>query len=191
MQAILSGGMMRRGLLALLALLATLLVGVLGSTAASAHGTWNSSWGGYILNGNAYSNTIYGHDGYKDYIDGWGGNDYLYGLSGNDEMWGDTGNDYLDGYGGNDYMGGESGNDTLWGDTGSDTLIGGPGNDRLGGESEGDTIYASGDGYVDYISCGSGYDRVRADSYDYLYSSYYGAWVAASSNYRHDCEARF
>ena len=54
---------------------------------------------------------------------------------------------------------------TLTGDDGDDLIAGGPGTDTIGGGRGRDAIYAAG-GDADMITCGSGYDVVRADDQD-------------------------
>jgi hypothetical protein len=89
---------------------------------------------------------------------------------------GTTRADYLAGGGGNDVISGGPGNDTLLGGSGSDVLDGGSGNDvidggkgadRITGGTGSDTIRAA-DGYKDVIDCGTGNDRVIADTDDVL-----------------------
>jgi Ca2+-binding RTX toxin-like protein len=102
-----------------------------------------------------------------DTILGMGGDDRIVAGDGDDTIFGDgscppgsqdpsyceTGETGRDG---NDTIVGGGGNDTLYGQGGDDTIIGGDGND---------TIYAR-DGQKDFISCGSGHDRVIADQID-------------------------
>jgi Ca2+-binding RTX toxin-like protein len=67
-----------------------------------------------------------------------------------------------------DTLSGNGGNDVLWalakgdvassGDPIGDTLNGGDGNDR----------FHTRDGEVDRITCGAGFDRVRADQFDLI-----------------------
>jgi serralysin len=64
------------------------------------------------INGNAYSQSLYGTDG-TDAIYGFGGNDVIYGRAGNDKLDGGTGDDRLSGGGGADLLIGGSGFDTF------------------------------------------------------------------------------
>src|SRR6185312_2439146 len=86
---------------------------------------------------------------------------------------GTAGADYKAGGGYDDVISGLAGNDTLLGGAGDDRIDGGPGNDvsvggagadRLYGGPGSDTIYAS-DGERDTVDCGTGRDRVVADSF--------------------------
>lgn len=73
--------------------------------------------------------------------------------------------DVLEGLGGNDTLLGGAGDDRLFGGAGNDVITGGPGADRLYGGPGSDTIDAA-DGERDVVDCGSGRDRVIADSFD-------------------------
>ena len=85
-----------------------------------------------------------------------GGNDRLTGGRGRDLMLGGPGNDRLDGGPGADIAFGGSGNDRIAGGTGADLIIGGSGKDTISAR----------DRTRDYISCGSGRDKVVADKRD-------------------------
>jgi predicted nucleotidyltransferase component of viral defense system len=71
---------------------------------------------------------------------------------------GGTGFDRLSGGRGRDLLIGGSGNDRIYADSGTDIVRAGSGNDRIW----------SRDGDLDFIFCGSGIDRVRADRRDIL-----------------------
>jgi len=86
--------------------------------------------------------------------------------SGNDSLTGGLGNDNLNGEGGNDIVDGGDGNDTLKGSAGNDTLKGGLGADKLYGDDGNDLLYAgqvtcSGDGSIDIVQGGNGYDIAK------------------------------
>jgi Ca2+-binding RTX toxin-like protein len=122
-----------------------------------------------------------------DTIFGLGGNDVLLGLGGNDALDGGPGDDSLDGGPGKDKLKGQKGDDTLTGGPGNDVLIGGPGKDKLNGGKGNDTLTGNGgkdslvggpgndtinarDGVAEFVKCGSGRDKVRADKKDRLSS---------------------
>jgi Tol biopolymer transport system component len=112
------------------------------------------------------------------------GDDTLRGTPGRDFLYGEGGNDKLFGEGRADILRGGPGNDFLDGGPGRDTLIDGPGNDRLVGGDEidrillerggdrvtagrgNDLVEAEIDGRRDVISCGPGFDTVRAERID-------------------------
>jgi Ca2+-binding RTX toxin-like protein len=100
-----------------------------------------------------------------DDINGESGDDDERGGSGDDDLNGDAGDDDLCGDDGNDQLNGGPGNDVLKGGRGRDTLVGGKGNDDLEGDAGNDTINSR-DGQRDVVTCGRGFDRVRADSKD-------------------------
>jgi Ca2+-binding RTX toxin-like protein len=94
------------------------------------------------------------------------GNDLVFGGPGDDTLNGELGNDRIFAQRGVDTVNGGPGNDDLWalarkdvtylpGEP-ADTLDGGPGNDR----------FHVRDGEADHVSCGPGYDLVRADYRD-------------------------
>jgi len=121
-----------------------------------------------------------------DNLLGQGGNDTFVGLGGTDNLLGGTGKDlmyggYKDATGtGDDILVGGSGNDAIFGSQGSNNIVGEEGNDLLvdGNEPKPkkDTIYAGAGTDVviawnrpagmDLVVCGSGYDRVAADTLD-------------------------
>ncbi|MBA3703777.1 MAG: hypothetical protein H0W79_13360 [Rubrobacteraceae bacterium] len=129
--------------------------------------------------------TLKGTNG-ADHLIGLGGNDILYALAGDDILLGGPGKDAIIGgnerrpLGGEKNLAGGSGNDTVAGGKGSDNLVGGGGNDYLpDGEFANavkDTIYGGGGndvidpinkpGVKDVVACGSGFDRVLADTED-------------------------
>jgi Ca2+-binding RTX toxin-like protein len=82
------------------------------------------------------------------------GNDVIQGGDGNDCVYGGEGADQLDGRGGIDYLYGQQGNDALTGGAGADYLYGGDNND---------TFYAKGDGSLDNIDGGLGWDVAYVD----------------------------
>jgi len=104
--------------------------------------------------GTEKSDTLFGGD-QADYILGLGGRDSLIGDSGQDVLMGGKGSDELLGLVGADLLRGGPGDDTLNGVSGRDVYSGGAGNDL---------ILAYGDPRrEDVISCGDGFDDVRAD----------------------------
>ena len=84
---------------------------------------------------------------------------------------GGCGNDVIEGGSAADRLIGDPsgcsqpGNDSLDGRDGNDVVFGGPGADTLRGGSGDDTLLAR-DGVMDNLVCGTGMDRVRADSLD-------------------------
>jgi Ca2+-binding RTX toxin-like protein len=130
--------------------------------------------------------TLSGTDG-NDNLFGLGGNDDLFSLGGNDNLLGGPGKDEI--FGGNERMetaGGEknmvggAGNDAIQGGKGSDNIVASEGNDLMFDGFElnpkMDTIYAGAGtdavfawnrpAGMDLVVCGSGYDRVAADTLD-------------------------
>jgi len=109
------------------------------------------------------------------------GNDGVQAGSGSDNALGGSGNDLVTGNDGSDNLGGEEGMDLVDGERGSDRVVGGEGPDLLvdgpfGSTSKDDTL-SGGDGNDaffadngpatrDIVSCGSGFDRVAADTKD-------------------------
>src|SRR3954452_21169028 len=93
----------------------------------------------------------------------------IVGTQKSDYLAGGGGNDVIDGRGGNDTVRGGAGSDVLNGDAGNDVVDGGPGADKIAGGAGSDTILAV-DGFKDVIDCGTGNDRVLADSDDILKS---------------------
>lgn len=102
---------------------------------------------------------------FGDRLSGLGGNDRLTGGRGRDCLFGGSGRDRLNGGSSRDRLLGGSGNDRISGAGGSDRISGGGGRDRIRGNSGNDRI-GSADGRRDFVNCGSGFDRVRADSID-------------------------
>ena len=127
------------------------------------------------LNGLAGRDCLFGGAG-NDRLMGGAGNDRLAGNAGNDRASGGTGNDRASGGGGRDKVAGGGGNDRLAGGGGNDKLSGGAGKDKLAGGKGSNTILAGGgrdvvnaaNGKADRVDCGSGRDRVRADTQDTL-----------------------
>src|SRR5215212_8410038 len=124
--------------------------------------------------------------GGRDTLVGGGGKDWVLGgnkarpLGGAKTLLGGPGNDGMFGGRGPDDMVGGSGNDRLSGDPGSDRIFGGAGPDWLNTGSFGEVAkntLSGGDGddaliannrpaRRDIVSCGSGFDRVVADTKD-------------------------
>lgn len=94
----------------------------------------------------------------SDRILGLGGADRILGRGGNDCLFGGAGNDTLDGGAGADHLNGGAGRDTIKGGAGADAITGGAGTDTISAR----------DGTRDTIDCGTGRDRVRADTKDRL-----------------------
>ena len=90
------------------------------------------------------------------------GNDGIIAGQGSDNLLGSSGNDFLDGGRGSDRVVGEGGIDFLiqgpGGETAKDSLSGGDGNDVILVDNEPTTR--------DLVTCGSGFDRVAADTKD-------------------------
>jgi Ca2+-binding RTX toxin-like protein len=122
-----------------------------------------------------------------DNLIGQGGNDTLLALAGDDTLLGGPGKDVVNGgslaqpLGGHKNLVGGEGNDVVQGGLGSDNVLGGEGNDYMvGGEFEPpavkDTLSGAEGNDVqlsinkpagkDVVSCGSGIDRVLADTAD-------------------------
>ena len=139
-----------------------------------------------IINGQGGNDSIFGANG-DDIINGQGGNDSIFGANGSDTLIGGQGDDQLSGDinddvllgnegsdtliggQGDDQLSGDINDDVLLGNEGSDTLVGGLGADVIKGGNGNDTIFQgpninmeaiSGDGKVDIIDCGGGYDTV-------------------------------
>jgi Ca2+-binding RTX toxin-like protein len=126
-----------------------------------------------------------------DHLLGLGGNDELFAFRGDDSLLGGPDKDRLsastsngNSYGGHKTMFGGPGNDFVDAGKGSDDIVGGGGNDYLfegaePGDAKPDNISA-GDGNdvvwilnwsprgKDFLSCGSGFDRVLADRLDVI-----------------------
>jgi RTX calcium-binding nonapeptide repeat (4 copies) len=134
-------------------------------------------------------NTLKGTNG-ADNLIGKGGNDVLFALAGNDNLLGGAGKDEVLGgdernpKGGNKNLVGGPGNDVVATGFGSDKAVGGTGNDLLFEEKTRglSTDTYSGDpgndvflvnnkpANKDIVACGSGFDRVLADSKDVVAS---------------------
>ena len=124
-----------------------------------------------------------------DNLIGKGGNDRLFSLNGRDTLLGGPGKDYVisgneqrSGGGDKNLLGGP-GNDIVLGGWGSDKVVGGEGNDLLAdgrprdvaldivsGEAGTDVIFVASlrlkASAEDIVTCGSGFDRVHADTKD-------------------------
>jgi Ca2+-binding RTX toxin-like protein len=124
-----------------------------------------------------------------DNLIGKGGNDRLFSLNGRDTLLGGPGKDYVisgneqrSGGGDKNLLGGP-GNDIVLGGWGSDKVVGGEGNDLLAdgrprdvaldivsGEAGTDVIFVASlrlkASAEDIVTCGSGFDRVLADTKD-------------------------
>jgi Ca2+-binding RTX toxin-like protein len=128
-----------------------------------------------LLNGTDKADTIFGL----------GGNDVLLGMGGNDLLDGGPGDDNLDGSTGKDKLKGQKGDDVLTGGAGDDVLIGGPGKDKLNGGKGNDSLIGNAgkdslvggpgndtinarDGVAEFVKCGPGKDKARADKKDRL-----------------------
>jgi Ca2+-binding RTX toxin-like protein len=132
--------------------------------------------------------TLRGTNG-DDNLLGRGGNDKLFSLNGRDNLLGGPGKDYVvsgnerrSGSGDKNLLGGP-GNDIVLGAWGSDKVVGGEGNDLLAdgrprdvaldivsGEAGTDVIFVASlrlkASAEDIVTCGSGFDRVVADTKD-------------------------
>jgi Ca2+-binding RTX toxin-like protein len=132
--------------------------------------------------------TLRGTNG-DDNLIGKGGNDRLFSLNGRDTLLGGPGKDYVisgneqrSGGGDKNLLGGP-GNDIVLGGWGSDKVVGGEGNDLLAdgrprdvaldivsGEAGTDVIFVASlrlkASAEDIVTCGSGFDRVLADTKD-------------------------
>lgn len=107
---------------------------------------------GFYMGGGG-NDTIYGHDGNADTLEGKGGADTIFGLRGNDTLDGNAGTDTLNGGKGDDvvnggadtdFLNGNGGDDELSGGGGNDLLTGGPGEDALDGGAGSDrAVYFS------------------------------------------------
>jgi Ca2+-binding RTX toxin-like protein len=166
---------MRRTLLSLTTMLVALLLASGVALAVTKVGT----------NG---PDTLRGTNG-DDNLLGRGGNDKLFSLNGRDNLLGGPGKDYVvsgnerrSGFGDKNLLGGP-GNDIVLGAWGSDKVVGGEGNDLLAdgrprdvaldivsGEAGTDVIFVASlrlkAAPEDIVTCGSGFDRVLADTKD-------------------------
>jgi Ca2+-binding RTX toxin-like protein len=100
-----------------------------------------------------------------------GGDKNLLGGPGNDRVLGGNGSDDLVGGPGNDLVDGGRGSDDITGDGGTDLLIDGPFRetavDRLSGGDGNDVFFVDNRPATrDFVTCGSGFDRVGADRKD-------------------------
>jgi Ca2+-binding RTX toxin-like protein len=100
-----------------------------------------------------------------------GGDKNLAGGPGNDRVLGGLGSDNLVGNSGNDLVDGGRGSDDITGDGGTDLLIDGPFRetavDRLSGGDGNDVFFVDNRPATrDFVTCGSGFDRVGADTKD-------------------------
>lgn len=111
--------------------------------------------------GNAWNNTIAGHDG-AEWLLGGGGDDWIDGQGGSDIIDGGTGSDSIYGGAGNDIVSAGAGNDLVYGGEGNDMLTGNDGNDILSGEAGDDVIHGNND--HDFISGGEGNDKLYGDA---------------------------
>lgn len=87
----------------------------------------------------------------------------LRGTPGDDRLVGTERADTMRGRAGDDHLRGRAANDLLVAGRGADTLNGMGGFDRFRGQRGPDVIFAR-DGVADLINCGSGFDKVYADS---------------------------
>jgi Ca2+-binding RTX toxin-like protein len=144
-----------RGLLFLAAAAALLL------TNGSALAAFIRCQTGVVCNGTEQADDLVGTSR-NNIMNGLGGNDILTLNGGDDEAYGGAGNDKLFGEGGHDrVMSGGDGHDLIEGHTGRDGLIGGTGDDVL------DAVrFEEGFPERDTISCGAGFDTVKADRAD-------------------------
>jgi Ca2+-binding RTX toxin-like protein len=163
---------MRRGILLLTVMAATLIVASGVALAITKIGT----------NG---PDTLRGTNG-DDNLLGKGGNDKLFGLGGTDNLLGGSGRDIV--LGGNERSAG-GGDKNLVGGSGNDAVIGGKGADNILGEEGNDLVadgpnrefstdkLSAGDGndvvgvfnepaFKDIVTCGDGFDWVFADKKD-------------------------
>jgi Ca2+-binding RTX toxin-like protein len=100
-----------------------------------------------------------------------GGDKNLLGGPGNDRVLGGNGSDVLVGNSGNDLVDGGRGSDDITGDGGTDLLVDGPFRetavDRLSGGDGNDVFFVDNRPATrDFVTCGSGFDRVGADTKD-------------------------
>jgi Ca2+-binding RTX toxin-like protein len=99
------------------------------------------------------------------------GSDSVLGGSGNDLVTGDNGSDNVVGEEGMDLVDGGRGSDRVVGGDGPDLLVDGPfdetSRDTLSGGHGNDAFFVdNGPATRDIVSCGSGFDRVAADTKD-------------------------
>ena len=120
------------------------------------------SYGGSPKGVNVDLNEGYAEDGFgtKDQIKNFVN---LTGSSFDDKLIGTAESNIIRGNAGHDSISGQDGDDVLWGGAGNDTLVGGRGSDVVMGESGDDVLIggidqSTGDGELDWILGGSGYD---------------------------------
>jgi Ca2+-binding RTX toxin-like protein len=109
------------------------------------------------ITGDDADNRLRGTNG-ADLIDALGGSDRVNARKGDDVVNGGEGNDRLRGSKGDDVLNGDDDDDTLKGGKGVDQMHGGPGDDRIDGRGDGRK--------ADTITCGDGFDVVKADHND-------------------------
>jgi Ca2+-binding RTX toxin-like protein len=140
---------------------------------------WANGNSGSTLYGGSGADRIYGFET-EPLLEGDGSGDLLVmaastfggqssGGDGSDELVNrGIGRASLSGDGGNDVIVLDSSflGSTASGGTGNDTLQGGPGADTLTGGSGSDAIVSAGDGEIDSVDCGSGFDIAYADADD-------------------------
>lgn len=107
----------------------------------------------------------YGWGGDADIVWAGAGNDVVRTGPSRDTIYGGLGADRIAGGGEADVLFGGAGDDLLRGGNNRDLLDGGAGRDRLFGDNHADVLRIR-DGEVDTVVCGSGWDRVLADSLD-------------------------
>jgi Ca2+-binding RTX toxin-like protein len=136
-----------------------------------------------VINATDHHDVVLGRAG-NDTLNGFGRRDIIFGGLGNDTVNAGDGNDLVFGGPGDDTLNGDGGNDRIFAQRGVDTENGGPGNDdlwalaradvtrepnepadTLNGGPGNDTFHVR-DGEADHITCGEGYDFVRADYKD-------------------------
>jgi Ca2+-binding RTX toxin-like protein len=87
------------------------------------------------------------------------------GTASRDRINGTSFGDRIEGAGAGDIISGQSGDDCLIGGPGRDRISGDAGFDNIMGGAGADQLFAV-DGAYDFINCGRGRDRVRADAMD-------------------------
>ena len=96
------------------------------------------------------------------YVEAGAGNDTVRGSISADTIIGGSGNDWLWGGPGGDDLYGQDGNDTLLGSAGPDRLYGSRGDDTID-TLRIDSLSPPTDGQIDFVSSGSGRDRITLD----------------------------
>ena len=122
--------------------------------------------GNDVLSGGSGNDRVEGQVG-SDLLSGGNGNDGVLGAAGNDKITGGAGNDVLDGSAGRDSLVGGAGNDVLTGGAGNDSINGGSGRNVIGAGPGSDSVNSR-NRKRETVNCGSGRDRVVADSIDRL-----------------------